>query len=594
MREFDCQKHSRQNVLRYNPHISKLIKIICVFMDLTHKYFLSCSLLVVITALTFSPCLWNKITNWDDQFMLTKNEQVRDLSWPGVQKIFTSFTNGSYVPLTVFSYALEYKFSQLEPNAYHTTNLALHLLNVLLVFWLLNLITGQPLVSFITALLFAVNPLRVESVAWISARKDLLYSFFFLGSLISYIRHLQSNRKSTPLHTVSFLLFVLSVLAKPQAMILPVVLISLDFLFAPKTWKSHLASKIPFFGVAMVSLLIGQGSLSPYLSEQNFSNIFSIADKFFLTTYSIFFYIGQTLSPTHITALYPYPLKINGLFPWGVYLSPLLIFAATFFLLKKFSNDKKLLWGTLFFITTLLFPLMNIWLGGYFASDRYMYLPSIGLFLALTHSAFEYGKSRLGTFRKWNIILISLYIVFICTLSISKCFVWKNDITIWSDVLDLFPDTAIAYNNRGSKYMEIGELRLALDDLNQAVRLNPKYKDAYFNRALLFTQTRQYERAISDLSIIIGLDSRHLESYNNRGFLHFSENKLTEAIYDFTQALKIDPNYIQARLNRAQCSIRQQNYRNAYEDITVILKEHPDHQAAIGMQQIIEQYTQTH
>lgn len=562
-------------------------------MNPVQKYFLSCSLLVIITALTFSPCLWNKITNWDDQFMLTKNEQVRDLSWPGLQKIFTSFTNGSYVPLTVLSYAIEHHFFQLKPSAYHTTNLVLHLLNVLLVFWLLNLITGQPLVSFIAALLFAVNPLRVESVAWISARKDLLYSFFFLGSLISYIRHLRSNRKSTPLHTLSFLLFVLSVLAKPQAMILPAVLISLDFLFAPKTWKSHLASKIPFFAVVVISLLIGQGSLTPYLSAQNFHNTFSISDKFFLMTYSIFFYIGQTLSPIHISALYPYPLKINGLFPWGVYLSPLLIFAAAFFLLKKFSNDKKLLWAALFFITTLLLPLMNIWLAGYFASDRYMYLPSIGLFLALTHAAFEYGKTRLGAFRQWNIILISLYIVFMCTLSVSKCFVWKNDITLWSDVLDQFPDTPIAYNNRGSKYMEIGELRLALDDLNQAVHLNPKYKDAYFNRALLYTETGQYERAISDLSTIIGLDSSHLEAYNNRGFVHFRKNNLTEAISDFTQALKIDPSYMQARLNRAQCHIQLRNYRNAYEDVAFILKAHPDHQTAKGMQQIIEQYTQT-
>lgn len=559
-------------------------------MSAKTKNILLSLILIGLTALVFLPSLFNQITHWDDQFMLTDNKLVAKLTPAGIKEIFSSFTNGSYVPLTILSYAVEFKFFRFNPLAYHTTNLILHILNVLLVFWLLRLITKETLVAFITALLFAVNPLKVESVAWISARKDLLFSLFFLSSAITYLYYIRQDRRNPLGHLASFVLFLLSILAKPQAMILPIVLVALDYFHDPKTWKTHLISKFSFIGVAVISLIVGHSSLTPYLADQTFYGHFGPLDKLLLTVYSVFFYIGQTLVPIHICCLYPYPLKVSGVFPWGVYLSPFLLGFIIFLIYRKFKEDNIFILALSLFAITLALPLTNIWLGGYFASDRYMYLPSIGLFLALVHCAIRYGKTKLGAFRQWNIILLVIYILFLSVLSLSKCFVWRNDVTLWSDVLDLFPNTPIAYNNRGSFYMEAGEIRLALDDFNECLRINPKHKDAYFNRAILYTDTGKYDLAIADYSAIIALDSRQVESYNNRGYIFFQQQKYQDALNDFNQALAINPSYIQTRFNRAQIYIQQQDYRNAQADLGYVLKLDPAHNGAKEALQTIDQH----
>ena len=523
--------------------------------------------------------------------MLTKNELIKDLSWPGLQKMFSSYTNGSYVPLTILSYAFEFHFFQLHAFNYHLTNLLLHTGNTLLVFWLLQLITKDTLLSFLSALFFAINPLKTEPVAWISARKDLLFAFFYLGSLISYLYYIH-KRNSPGLLASCFALFLLATLAKPQAISLPFILMAIDSIEEPTQWTSHLISKIPFLLIAAISIYIGQSSLVPYLSEQTYYNSFNLLDKLFLTAFSIVFYITQSLLPIQTSCIYPYPLKLSHAFPLGIYLSPFLILSSAALIYIKFRKQKTIVFASLFFIFTLILPLSNIWLGGYFASDRYMYLPSVGLFLGLCYFFLTAAKNRFNSFLKWTKLLTIIFILFLCVLSAGKCFVWKNDMTLWTDMLETFPNIALAYNNRGGAYMEYGEYEHALDDFNQAIHLNPKYKDAFFNRGLLYTDTSQFEKAIANYDAIIALDSKHIESYNNRGFIYFKLDNYPQALKDFTKALAIDPTYKTARMNLAECYVQTKDYDNALLEAQYILNTEPSNQEALKIKETINRSKQ--
>ena len=178
------------------------------------KYSVITVALVIVLTMTFAtlyPCLENGFTNWDDDVYVIENKSIRTFSFQNIGLYFSSFYYGAYIPITIFSYAANYQFSGLEPHAYHRTNLIFHLLNCLLVFWLVFLLSKNIGVSAITALFFGIHPLHVEPVAWISGRKDMLFSFFFLGSVIFYFYYRSKN--SFKFYCVALILFVLSLLS---------------------------------------------------------------------------------------------------------------------------------------------------------------------------------------------------------------------------------------------------------------------------------------------------------------------------------------------------------------------------------------------
>ena len=211
-----------------------------------HKIILSLCLILAIPAISFFPSLKNDFLNWDDPQYVTENKMITELSWRNIETIFDSIYMGHYHPLTLLSYALEYRFFKLNPFAYHLTNLILHLINGLLVFWLIWMLKGGVLTSLVVSLLFGIHPLHVESVAWISERKDLLCSFFFLGSLVVYLTYLKTRRRR--FYFLSLFLFLLSLLSKSMAVTLPLVLVLCDYLLDRKFDRKCLIEKIPFLG----------------------------------------------------------------------------------------------------------------------------------------------------------------------------------------------------------------------------------------------------------------------------------------------------------------------------------------------------------
>ena len=219
--------------------LSRKDKILCLIF-----------LIVSMTAIVYYPSLNNGFINWDDNEYVGANMNIRSISWENIKDNFTSPYYGNYIPFTTLTYAVEYRLAKLNPRAYHATNLILHLFNCMLVFWFIYLFCGKEYVALIVALLFGIHPLHVESVAWVSERKDVLYSFFFLSSLISYTRYLKEKKVSY--WSLSLLLFAASCLSKPMAVTLPLVLFLIDYLLHQKVEIKTLLLKIPFISISLI------------------------------------------------------------------------------------------------------------------------------------------------------------------------------------------------------------------------------------------------------------------------------------------------------------------------------------------------------
>ncbi|HLD30394.1 MAG TPA: hypothetical protein VJC03_08625, partial [bacterium] len=262
--------------------------------------------IATVTFLSLSPVLRASFLNIDDNTYVTQNSDITTLSWQGVKRVFSSSYVSMYIPVTMLSYSLEYRFFRLNPAAYHTTNLLLHIANCCLVFWLVLLLSGNNMpAAFFTALFFGIHPLRVESVAWIAERKDVLCALFFIGTLISYSYYKLSGRKK--FYYVSFALFVFALLSKPMTVTLPFVMLLFDHYYRGRLSLTDLKEKIPFLTTAFlggVVTLITQGSTNAISTAHSFlSNVLVAA-------HGILFYLWKTLVPVDLSAYYPYPAHV--------------------------------------------------------------------------------------------------------------------------------------------------------------------------------------------------------------------------------------------------------------------------------------------
>ncbi|MFH0791165.1 MAG: hypothetical protein V2A64_05990, partial [Candidatus Omnitrophota bacterium] len=308
-----------------------------------NKISIAILLILIITGLVFSASLKNGFVNWDDTEHLIENPMIKVLSWQSVKNIFTSFYTLNYHPLALLSYTLEYHFFGLNPVVYHTTNLILHLLNTLLIFWLIFLLSGKVSVSFITAVLFGIHPLHVESVAWVCGRREVLYSVFFLGSIIQYLYY--RKQRVMKYYYCSLFLFILAVLSKAVAINLPFVLLVCDYFIEGRLKRDNWIRKIPFFGIAVIGAMITffarrqGGDVGQIDVAQIFYNI-CIASR------SLVFYLVKTVTPVKLSVVYPYPSNELSKLPWDYLFSPVVV--AILVLLVKFSfrYTRKVIFGS--------------------------------------------------------------------------------------------------------------------------------------------------------------------------------------------------------------------------------------------------------
>jgi protein O-mannosyl-transferase len=429
-------------------------------------------LLLGIVFLAVSPCLNNGFTNFDDDVYVTQNPMIRGLSWRGAAGIFANMRYAViYTPLVFLTYAVEYAFSGLNPAVYHATNVILHLLNCYLVFVFILLLSKKKSVAFLTALMFGMHPLHVESVAWISERKDVLYAVFFLSSVVCYLYSLGPGRSKFRYGAAA--LFILALLAKPVAVVLPAVLLLCDYYLGRGVNKATVKEKALFAGIALVFLILGLYTAGRYFRRDP---DISALDMFFVANYSLVFYLCKLIIPLRLSCLYPYPLKAGGWLPGIFYLSPFLTAAMGYLVVLSSKVTKKAVFGAVFFMIMILPSLQLFPAGPAIVSDRYTYLSYIGLFFVIAELSVWVIKKARRCSRIAYVIALSACVCAAAALFFltrQRCAVWKDSFTLWDNAVNNYSSEYIpsAYFNRGLVYIERGEDAIALNDLYLSLRL---------------------------------------------------------------------------------------------------------------------------
>ena len=413
---------------------------------------------ILATIIVFLPSLFNGWVNWDDPDFVYNNPLIKDVSFQGIRNIFkTNHTIGAFIPVILLSWMVDYSIWGLNPMGFHITNLVIHLINVILLFFLVNKLTKKPWIILVTTLLFGIHPMRVEAVAWVTARKDLLYTLFCLLSLITYTSYIlkSPNNKKYNYYILSLCCFVLALFSKGTAVILPLILFVFDFYFKRKITVQLFLEKIPFvvFGVYFTQLaIVAQYDSGAIMGGGSFSYV----DTIFVGFYGYFVYIIKAIIPYNLCAYNPYPMEINEANPWYFYVMAICIIALTIILILKRKKWVTACFGFAFFFVSLIPVIQVLPIGTAITSDRFTYLPYFGLFFIIGFGVdyllnyFNDAKKIIGIFS-----LIYFSYLGVVTFNLNKT--WKDSETLWSKVIKEFPDDFLAYYNRASYYSEKGK-----------------------------------------------------------------------------------------------------------------------------------------
>ena len=529
-------------------------------------------IIVVVTLTAFAPSINNGFTNWDDSGYVTENYIIRDLSATGLKKMFSTYVEGNYHPLTMLSFALDYRAHKLNPEGYHFKNVLLHIVNTLLVFYLIYLLTNSIQISAIASLFFGIHPLHVESVAWISARKDVLYVLFYIASCITYIFYLRREKFKGLYYGGALALFLFSLLSKGMAVSLPAVLLLIDFATYRKITIRSLFDKIPFIGLSLVFGVVAVIAQSTKGAIQEIS-LFPLAARVLFAFYGIVSYLFRSLVPVKLSAFYPYPKSVSALSPI-FYLCPLFVAAAALLSYWTLRYTRVVVFAGLFFLSTVVLVLQLFPVGSAIISDRYTYLPYVGVGLALGylyHWLMSGNPVRRKQIRTAIIVAFLLFGVVLVRITQVRCEVWKDNLTLWTDVISKYPDATVAYNNRALTYKKEGRHELATADLEIALSINPRDADALCNRGNYYFAKGEYNKALSDLDKSLQAKS-FATGYNSRGAVYFYLSSFDKALEDFNRAIQLKPDYPEAYLNRANVFSVMQKYDRALADFDTYIR----------------------
>ncbi len=559
------------------------------------------AIIVLLTICVYYNSLDNQFLNdWDDGAYITNNPHIKHGPNESlVKNAFTKFSNGHYHPLTTISYGIEYKLFGLEAKPFHVFNLLFHIVNALLVFAFIKLLVNDILIAFLTALLFAIHPMHVESVAWISDRKDLLCTIYYVGAMCTYLLYLKKGRNK--LLAITFLLFILALLSKAMAITLPIVFFVLDYFRNRKFSSKTVIEKIPFL---ILSIVFGYISIQAQKANDALGDMTTLGfiDRIAFSGYSLVMYIEKLFWFADISAYYNYPLLENGKYPIIYYILPLLLIVLFLILYKIKTQRKVIVFSFGFFLVTIALVLQIVPAGSVIMADRYTYLPYLGLFFMIAFFIKHViGFSKVHANVVYAIIFI--YVLSCLYFAIGRTKVWHDSLALWSDTIKKNPDAALPYNDRATFLINAKQFELALNDLNKAIEIRPTYVKAHYNRGIVNLELKKFNEAISDFTYVVTHKSSYaifvymnrgdaymrvqnytaaiddfsaaiqnnpnlVQGYYNRGLGLYTINKFEDAVRDFNTTLKLNPEFIQAGYMRGLSYYKLQNYKQAYSDIT--------------------------
>jgi protein O-mannosyl-transferase len=520
-------------------------------------------LLILGTLAVFWQVQHHDFIELDDRMYVTENSHVQQgLTMRGVIWGFTTFHAANWHPLTWMSHMLDCELFGLQPGMHHVTSLLLHTANTVLLFFLLRLMTGAIWRSAFVAALFALHPIHVESVVWISERKDILGAFFWLLTMWAYTHYVQSQRFG--LYFLTLVFFALGLMSKPMLVTLPFVLLLVDYwpLNRFQFGQSHknsslravrsltggvLLEKIPFF------LLSAGSCILTFLAQQKAGalrtlDIIPLKIRITNALISYLDYIGKMVWPHNLAIFYPHPgnIPIWHVIGAGLFLASMTFLSAI--LVRRGPRFSYYAVGWLWYLGTLVPVIGLVQVGSQAMADRYTYIPLIGISIIISWGLYD-------LVRKWKnsymVLTISAGVVLLALITCTwfQVGLWKNSIILFEHAIKATDNNYKAHNLLGIALERQGRLSDALGHYFQAVGYKPDYAEGYYNIATVLMRQGKLKRSVEYYFSALRIKPEYADAHNNLGVALAKQGKLKEAVYHFHKALRIDPGFSQAQGN---------------------------------------------
>jgi protein O-mannosyl-transferase len=531
--------------------------------------------LVLITLAVYLPVTRDAFLDYDDDEYVTENPVVQDgLTLAGLKWAFTTGRASNWHPLTWLSHMTDCTLFGLNPFAHHFINVIFHAANAALVFILLLRLTGKIWPSVFVAALFAWHPLHVESVAWIAERKDVLSAFFALLALLSYAKYVQTDCRRS--YWFALIFFAFGLLSKPMLVTLPCVMLLLDFWplqrFSPAAFRfSLLTEKIPFF------LLTAASCVVTFLVQHSGRAVATLDDvslgfRLENATVATAGYLQKSVWPAPLAVIYPLAPIPAATFAWSV--AALIVICAFVWHVRKLN--RCWLVGWLWFLGTLVPVIGIVQVGGAAMADRYTYIPSIGIFLAVAFGLPEFaGKIS------WVNKILPVGAAFLLVASISltewQLHYWRDTETLFRHTLAVTQVNDMAHLNLGIALDQQGRSEEALAEYRETLRISPGRYQIHFNMGCLLDKLGRPAEALAEFREAIRLDPKVAMWHSAVGSELATLGQGDEALKEFAEAGRLKPDYAQPHLETAKIFFQQRRDHEATNELHAALQSEPDH-----------------
>jgi cytochrome c-type biogenesis protein CcmH/NrfG len=536
--------------------------------------------ILVTTFCVYSPALKAQFTNWDDDEHVVSNTHIRSLDTEHIKQMFESRMAKTFIPLTLISYSIEYHFFGLNPRVYHLTNIILHLMVVALSFYFFVSLGMSRLIALSASFLFAIHPMHVESVAWVSERKDVLCALFYLSALLCYWYYLSVNSRRWIWYGASLFLGVLSILSKPMAFSLPLILLLMDWWKKRPLHFSMILDKLPH--IIYVSIF---SWLTFSLNVTN--KTYSFYETSLIWIWSFTFYIKKFFIPSNYSAIYkiPEPISLLQMDYFTACLILILVIAGVWL----YRKNRIFLFAFVFYLFGVSILIIRTgWKFGNLTvvADRFMYLPSLGICMFLAWAFCDLIEKS-----KHKLLLVTTIIILSCLLlfqSWRQVRVWTDNISLWSHTIKMDPSISRAYINRAQGYIEQkrfdeanrdldsalladaegqrnarlymlrgliayekNDLNSALAAFNSALEIKPIDATTLINRGNIYALMKRYDLATADFNKALDINLFSPRAYFGLGNMCVQQGKYVEGLGYYEKTLDLDPHFEKARLKRA-------------------------------------------
>lgn len=501
-------------------------------------------LIAIAVIALYSRVLWHEFVIYDDPAYVIENPHVRaGLTLDGIRWAFTSGYESNWFPLTRISHMIDVSLFGMNPAGHHFVNLLFHALGTALLYIFLNRTTGKQWLSIVAALLFGLHPLRVESVAWIAERKDVLSTFLCMLTLNIY--SVYTETKGFRWYLATICLFALGLMSKPMLVTLPVLMLLMDW-WPLNRWRGERnkreilplwTEKLPFF------ILAASSSLVTYLVQQSAGTVaqtFTIPARLARASVSYLLYLYKTLYPVKLTVIYPVSIYPPGFFAVATSITVLALIT----LIAVYSRRKLpyFFTGWLWYLVSMMPVIGLIQVGQHSIADRYTYIPHIGIFITVV-----WGADRLmGHIRRKRELLLSasaIALIILIVLTSLQLRHWKNSVTLFRHALEVTDNNWVAHDNLGQVLLEQGKVDEAIAHFRASVKAKPSYTPGYINLGVSLHTSGKTGEAIESFRTASMQQPLNPKIHLDLGYLYLEQGNIEQASAEYRQLQNLSPSH---------------------------------------------------